>query len=422
MVAGSHEMSVEDLEGNAVSQRSADVSLGLQDSIGPIVRSCVGESTRPATLARTLDIDRTLAARILRALRSPNGSHFLHEIPAPGGLRMFLDAAAAFGAAKSLIQTAEIAVQQFEQLIDEFPGGRAALDAALGGINSEVRARSVRGAAQAIHRSMTSLLGYQAEVMLATAIIQPSEDGKSTDTAYILGKCGVRRLRASSPITVFGWRGDATDVPADQRRIETIEGEMQPELGSAYLLKDYCTRPTPPLSLYQSNDLYLYTLAENIPQINKPVTLIGAQVVRNNGPRYQPAGTRFHWETHTPRFPCKVLLADVFVRDDVFADRPPSLTTTLHSIATGAPRPDAPAFQLDDVALNPSLQLLGSGISAAASSDIPQYTSLLGDVFGKLGWDASRFRGYRCRIQYPIPLVSLTFWFDLLAAPEHPTR
>jgi len=110
------------------------------------------------------------------------------------------------------------------------------------------------------------------------------------------------------------------------------------------------------------------------------------------------------------------------VRDDVFADRPPSLTTTLHSIATGAPRPDAPAFQLDDVALNPSLQLLGSGISAAASSDIPQYTSLLGDVFGKLGWDASRFRGYRCRIQYPIPLVSLTFWFDLLAAPEHPTR
>lgn len=421
MVARPNETSVHELQQGAVTERSPDVARRLQEALGPIVRSCVGVSTRPATLARTLDIDRTLAARLLRALRSPDSAEILHEIPAPGGLRIFLEAAADRGTPKPLLDAAESAVQVFEQFIDEFPGGRAALDAALGGVNAEIRARSARGASQAIHRSMTSLLGYQADVMLATALIQPSADGKTVDTAYILGKCGVRRLRASSPITVFGWRGDATGTPPEQRRIETIDGDLQPELGSAYLLHDYCTRPTPPLSLYQSNDLYLYTLAESIPRVNDPVTLIGAQVVRNAGPRYQTEDTRFHWETHTPRFPCKVLLADVFVRDDALSDRVPTLTTTLHSIATGSPRPDAPAFHLDDVEIDHALHQLGTGIGMAATADIPGYSTMLGSVFGRLGWDAGRFRGYRCRLQYPVPLVSLTFWFDLLQDPGHHT-
>jgi hypothetical protein len=419
MVAKSNETSPHDLKRDTLSERSPQVAQRLRETLGPVVQSCVGVSSRPATLARALDIDRTLAARTLRALRSTESSQFLHEIPAPGGLRIFLHAAAEHGVPKGLIEAAAGAVQLFERLIDEFPGGRVALDAALGGVNAEIRARSARGASQAIHRSMTSLLGYQADVMLATAIIQPSADGKALDTAYILGKCGARRLRASSPITVFGWRGDAPGTLPEQYRIETIDGLHQPELGSAYLLHDYCTRPTPPLSLFQSNDLYLYTLAESIPRVNDPVTLIGAQVVRNAGPRYQTEDTRFHWETHTPRFPCKVLLADVFVRDDAISDRVPTLTTTLHSIATGAPRPDAPAFHLDDVSIDTSLQLLGSGISKTASSDIPSYTSLLGTVFGRLGWDADRFRGYRCRLQYPVPLVSLTFWFELLQGPEN---
>lgn len=402
--------------------RANEVAGLLQSSFGPILKSCVGGSTRPATLARTLAVDRTLAARLLRAQRASDAAQILHEIPAPGGLRILLDAAMAIGTPRALIEHAKLAVRAFEQLIDEFPDGRAALDAALGGINNGVLARNAKSAAQSIHRSMTSLLGYQAELMLATAIIQPSADGTSTDTVYVLGKCGVRRLRASSPITVFGWRGDATGTDPRRRRIETIDGLVQPELGSDYLIKEFCTRPTPPLSLYQTHDLSLYTLAANVPRVNDPVTVIGAQVVRNSGPRYQTHETSFHWETHTPRFPCKALLADVFVRDDVFVNRPPTLTTTLHSIASGASRPDAPAFQLDDVSLGPAMQSLGRGIRGAATADMPEYERLLGTVFGRLGWEAERFQGYRCRMQYPVPLVSLTFWFDLLVTPEQDGR
>ena len=88
-------------------------------------------------------------------------------------------------------------------------------------------------------------------------------------------------------------------------------------------------------------------------------------------------------------------------------------------MATGAARPDAPAFQLDNVNLAPPVQNLGTGLRSVATRDIPDYHSMLDGVFQKAGWEAQRFRGYRCRIQYPVPLVSVTLWFDLPAAPGH---
>lgn len=394
--------------------RAAEVAEELRSTFTPIVVECAGAGRRPAVLARTLRIDRTLAARVLRSIRADDSVQSLHEIPAPGGLRIFLDAAAAAGVDGDQTARAAKSVRRFEQLINEFPGGRAALDAALGGFDEGVRQRGSRAAAQAIHRSMTSLLGYQAEVMLTTVLLQPSESGDCLDAVYLLGKLGVRRLRASSPITVFGWRGE--QMP-HSRRVETLDGRMEPENGNAYLLTDYCTRPTPAVSLFQSDSLYLYTLAENVPPLNTPVNLVSTHVVRNNGRRYASDSATYHWETHTPRFPCKVLLADVLVRDDVFPGRTPVLTTRLHSIASGAARPDAPAFQLDNVDLAPPLTTLSPGLANAASRDVPSYRSMLEEVFGRLGWDSSRFRGYRCRIQYPVPLVSVTFWFDLPPAP-----
>lgn len=397
--------------------RAAEVAEELRGTLTPIVEECAGAGRRPAVLARTLKIDRTLAARVLRSIRAGDSVQSLHEIPAPGGLRIFLDAAKAAGVDVDWIGRAAKSVRRFEQLIDEFPGGRAALDAALGGFDENVRQRSSRAAAQAIHRSMTSLLGYQADVMLGSVIIQPSQTGDLLDTVYLLGKLGVRRLRASSPITVFGWRGEQLKGAPHTRRVETIDGQVAPENGNAYLLTEFTTRPTPPVSLFHREHLYLYTLAESVPPLNVPVDLVSAHVVRNNGLRYSSDHASFHWETHTPRFPCKVLLADVFVHEDVFPGRSPALTTRLHSIATGAARPDAPAFQLDNVDLAPAVQSLGMDLGGVGSRDLPAYRDMLEHVFGHLGWDPSRFRGYRCRIQYPVPLVSVTFWFDLPAPP-----
>jgi len=38
-------------------------------------------------------------------------------------------------------------------------------------------------------------------------------------------------------------------------------------------------------------------------------------------------------------------------------------------------------------------------------------------VFERTAWDAERFRGFRCRVSYPVPFISWTMWFDLPPPP-----
>lgn len=316
-----------------------------------------------------------------------------------------------------MLHAALESVAGFERLIDEFPGGRSGLDASLSGLDDRVHQRNIRGAAQAIHKSMASLLGYQADAMLASILIQPSAEPGRLDEVLVLGKYGVRRLRASSPITVFGRRGEPDEDRGDSPRVESLDGQLSPENGNAYLLTDFCSRPLPPLSLFRTERAHLYTLSEHVPAVNTPVSLVAGIMVRSAGRTHRTDSTVHHWESQVPRMPCRVLVNDVFVRDDVFTGSQPVVTSTLHSIASGPQRPDAPAFHLDNVDVRPSVTSLGMGLAGIGTRDVPRYTELMGSVFQRVGWDASRFRGYRCRVQYPVPLVSVTFWFEIPLAP-----
>ena len=87
------------------------------------------------------------------------------------------------------------------------------------------------------------------------------------------------------------------------------------------------------------------------------------------------------------------------------------------SLSKGVERPESPRFQLDRVDLSVPIENLGMGLGAIGTRDVPRYPSLMQRAFEGAGWDASRFRGYRCRLQYPVPLVSVTYWFDLPPAP-----
>ena len=57
------------------------------------------------------------------------------------------------------------------------------------------------------------------------------------------------------------------------------------------------------------------------------------------------------------------------------------------------------------------------GLANAKVREIPSYEKLLEYAFGESGWDASRFRGYRVKITYPVPLIYMSWWFPLSEAP-----
>ena len=65
-----------------------------------------------------------------------------------------------------------------------------------------------------------------------------------------------------------------------------------------------------------------------------------------------------------------------------------------------------------------TIQPLGVGLGNCRSAEVPWYPELLQTVCGKLGWDAGGFRGYRCRIEYPIYGSQVVMAFP---APVRPT-
>lgn len=400
-------------------EHSTVVAANLRHSLQPIVASVAGKNARPAVLARNLGIDKTLAARVVRSLRSGDTATFLHEIPAPHGLRIFLDAADKAGVdAGSRARSAEC-IRDFEVLIGEFPGGRSALDAALAGLSPAVAGRTERNASYSVCKAMASLLGYQADTTLLTIIVRPSEDPLWCDVAYIMGKYKVRRLRNGSPITVFGLRLDLADAGG---RIETMDGRTGETDPNAYLLPEYCSRPMPRIKLFPlSRNLHIYALPSDVPAVNEPVTIVAGQVTRRTFRRYRGPENKWGWEAIVPRIPSRTLIFDVFLHEEIALKSPPVVTTALHGLVAGGSRPDDPKFQLDRVDLSSGMEPIEIGAGdvdgGAGESVLPQYDGLMTDAFRMLGTDASRFNGYRCHVRNPIPLVLYTAWLELPDPP-----
>jgi hypothetical protein len=58
------------------------------------------------------------------------------------------------------------------------------------------------------------------------------------------------------------------------------------------------------------------------------------------------------------------------------------------------------------------VQTLSQGLDQIDCPEIPAYAPMINDAFTRLGWDRSRFIGYRTLVMYPVPVVNLSYWFE----------
>lgn len=398
----------------ALDARSREVAESLRAALTPLVEEAAGQGARPATLARSLEIDRTLAARIVRSVRSRDSLLVLQEIPSPHGLRIFIDAARQAGLSESKCAAAAEIVRQFEHLIHEFPGGRSALDAAVAAWAPEMRERTEKSAKQAVFKSMSCLLGYHAETTVSTVILRPSASGERCDAITIMAKEGLRRIRASMPITVCGRSFMQQDVDdAHAPYVETIDGRKSPHASEPCLLEEFCSRPLPPLNVLEQGKLFLYTLNENDPPVNVPVTIASAMIIRNAYARHRTGENHFEWEEVVPRIPTRLLVMDILLRDDVYPGVSPEPRSRLYGLAKRPATPEEAAFKLDQLDLALPMEFLGNGRFDLRLPEFPSYSEMVNSLLTRTGWERRRFRAYRCRVQYPVPLVAITHWMKL---------
>jgi hypothetical protein len=401
-----------------LEERVRSVADDLRGHLNPIVREVAGSRPRPSRLVSELDIDKSLASRLTRALRAEDPLEFMHLLPSPTGLGIFLTAARSAGIRRDVCRAAEDSVDAFRFLLEALPGGRATLDAAISASSGEARAHTERNAKQAVYKAMSYLVGIRCESIATTFAIQPAADGRMVDALDMHQRIGIRRLRPTAPLGVSSIRlhppsNGKTPLPF----METLDGDPVSEVQS-YFLPEFSSPDLPEFHMFTEGSVLTTALPESDPPLESPLDLTSATVIRNVLERYRTKEIHDEWRGYLLHLPCKTLVRDVYIHEDLYPGMVPEITLHIPS-PKGAETVRHPGLhgRLNTLDLATPVESLGLGMNGIAIRGIRRYPELVHTVFERAGWDRTKFRGYRTRVTYPVPMILMTWWFSL---PERP--
>ncbi len=373
-----------------------------------------GAPQGPQKLARDLGLDKALASRILRAVSHPDPIATVHLAPGPEPLRRLVRAARRQGAPAELIGQATEAVDRFEQLIRNEAGDRSSFNAILSAFLPEARQEFELRSKQTAYKGMSQIRGVMAETTLTTVILTPSDDGARLDVLFILGLLGIRRLRPDAQIKLATRRSgphEGPRAPAVTLGGETIDGIHDARLD------EFCAAPPANLKVQQVGDVNLYTLGGEDFGPKFAVDLLLAEVNPAGMQRYSPPDEMRMAAAGADIYtPTRKLCLDVFLPDDVFPGSDPQLVISDTSF-DGSGNINDPTRMIDRYDMLETVQLIGRDDISLRMPEFPRYPQLVRHVFDRMGWERHRYRGYRCRVDYPIFGSEVILGFDRPAPP-----
>ncbi|MHC5113846.1 MAG: hypothetical protein ACYTGP_05400 [Planctomycetota bacterium] len=389
-----------------VETRIREVGTALSGSFRRVLGELPGRPDRPGHLAEVLGLNRNISGRVLTATSDADPLAVAHVIPGPDPLRKLLRAAQRRGVSGPLITEAEESIRAFETLIREIAGDRPALDAIISSLLPPARGRFELGAKHTMFRGASLLKGAYADLWLHTALVHPAAGtGDYYDVAHLYGTLGLRRIRPNT-IVKFTYRqfGTKTEPPT------TLDGRPIGAAGDE--LDRFCTLPPAPLERTAVDAGEVYSLAGNDVGPRSAVDKLLAEV-RPRAMARQPADTPRNRKSLfvSPSVPVKWLVFDMLLHEDAYPGAEPSLLLYDTSV-NGMASVNDPARDADRLDLHESITVLGRGPDRLQVDEMPGYREMVAFAAAELGWDLEPFRGYRCRIQYPMHGVQVCMVMD----------
>lgn len=355
---------------------------------------------RPAEFQRVLKLDRSLTSRLLRALEMDDPLAALYRMPGPQGLRLILQAARKSASSnQEPIVRAEQALTDLEYIVATEVGDWKALHAALCGWIPEAREQFEIANRQAAFRAMSNIKGVTADAMVSVTLIHPG--GASEDwvtRAGITGLCRLKRLRPGTPMGFL--HGSSIAPPPGTERLSLDGHPIDPTHG-APLLQEFSTSPMPTFEVRVDGDIVHYLLQGDGVGVGSLVDLYFADVMRGRYPAHRSISPRPATPGAVIDVPVKTLIVDVLVHRDVW----PGVEPELHMYDTairGIANPVDASRAMDRVDVQETIQFLGTQSSRFRATEVACYGDMVRSVCGKLGWDSESFRGFRCRVEYPV--------------------
>ena len=384
-----------------------DVVVGRIRAVGERLRAAIeavtaevpATSRSPQEFARVLKVHRTLAGRLLSAVRTDDPLAAVSRLPRGEGLRIFLSAARS-SVSRATLDQAEAALLAFEALVDGELGGWDGFEAAITEWLPEARERFELANKQLAFKGLSNLLGARADVQLVTSIYYPDASGELCDIAIIEGLVGLRRLRPSARIPF----ATITPSPRGPRPLAYVLEDIQHTAGAPFpLLEDFCSQPLPQFEAVRNGDETVYYLAGSNIGAQSAVDIFAASVVRGGRPLYhsEPGPAPRPSGSAGANVPCGTLLLNVLLAEDVWPNTDAELLiydTHMHGLAN----PNDRLRDIDRLDMAESVQMLGKGVARFRAADVGRHVEMVEYVCEQLGWDAARLRGYRVHVQYPL--------------------
>jgi hypothetical protein len=397
-------------------RRIRQISERLHHAIRSVADQVPGAARGAQQFARQLKVHRTLAGRLLNALRSDDALAAISRMPRTEGLRIFLNAAKGLASAETIDQAGR-AVCEFEELVLGELGGWDGFDAAVSEWLPDVREKFELVNKQLAFKGLSNIHGVRADVQLTTSLYYPDASGERCDIAIIEGLSGLRRLRPGTRIAFAAYGPNPSDPKPLTQVVDT--GGQSGQGPNLPLLIEFCSPRDLPVEAISTRGVTHYLLAGDEIGSGSAVDVFTASVIRGARPCYQArSGPRQRISGSAGAgVPAKTLLFNLLVHEDVWRGCDPELIIyDTHEYGFGSP--NDPTRDVDRLNLCESIQHLGAGVARFRATEVGRHVEMVRHVCDLLGWDSERLRGYRCRIEYPLLHAQYSMVFDPPPAPE----
>lgn len=383
----------------------------LRQAIAGVLDAVDGARPRPTRVSRAIGLDKSLASRLVRAVRSTSDLELMHLVPSPAGLHILADLAtrhvdpAAIG---NLLEAAD----RFQMLLEGVPGGRAAIDAQISESSPVALEKREHIAKQASFKAMSFLLGHFCDVLTTTLFLVPSANGQRVDGIEIHRRIGLRRMRPSTPLALLSvWTEPGDGGRENAIAFDTLDGERGGANPSAYLLPEFSSQPLPELEVMRDGAMITLVLAGD-PAVSAPAQLTSAFRIRNGWPA-SPEAPVSQLRGYVLHVPCRQVVRDVFIAESLYAGASPLVSYALPGprAATRPPQADG-SRHFTEVDLTTTIEQLPQGPQAFAVPGVMNHGAAVRHVLERAGHGQTRFRGWRCSVTYPVPLIEMIWWLS----------
>ena len=381
----------------------------LRRTIAPVLEAVAGVSPRPTRISRGIGLDKSLASRLVRAVRSSSDLDLMHLVPSPGGLRIFADLAGKYADPTSISNLLAV-TERFEQLLDTVPGGRASIDAQISDSSHVALRQREHIARQASFKSTSFLLGHFCDVLSTTLFLVPSADGRRVDGIEIQRRIGLRRMRPSTPLVLLGIWADPDDaLDANAIKFETLDGQRGPDNPAGFLLPAFSSQPLPRLDVMQEGELTALVLAGD-PSIHAPSQLASTMIIRNAWP-IEPESRVQLLRGYVQHTPCREVVREVYIAESLYPDAASRISFVLPGPRPSMRTPsESGRRHYSEVDLAHSIDHLPLGPQRFEIPGVVNHSAVVRHVLERTGHGLTPFRGWRLAMTYPMPLIE-TLWF-----------